>query len=274
MTTVTARPSATVASTARRKPQEQVRSFYPSLSASMRRVADRVMAAPEDITPMSAARLAAATDTSVGTVVRFCHALGFPGYLDFKDALRAETERPTDVETVAMREPEGTVDTVLTTTLLSMARSVEAIDPGAIHEAAAILREARRILIPSAGPSQPLAMALAQMLQIAGHAVSHPVDVHTQVAIAETLDGQDVCFPISHSGTTAQTLEAAETARRAGARLVGLTSFARSPLAEMVDLALVAGAPADGYRSSDRASRPLHLAVLQSVFAVLEHGPR
>jgi RpiR family transcriptional regulator, carbohydrate utilization regulator len=238
----------------------------------MRRVADLVLASPAEAASLPVARLATATGSSVGTVVRFCQTIGYPGYQDFKDALAAAVAVPIGSGHREARVPEGTVDTVMLNTVVSMARSTESLDPQPIHSAAAMLLGASRILIPSAGPSQPLAMALAQMLQIAGHSVSHPVDLHTQLAVAQQLDDQAVCFLISHSGTTAQTLQAADAARASGARLIALTSYSTSPLARSADVTIVAGAPADAHRSSDRASRPLHLAVIQALFAVLEHG--
>lgn len=252
---------------------ELTRATYHSLTASMRRVADLVLATPAEAAGLPVTGLASATGSSVGTVVRFCQALGYPGYQDFKAALAASITVPPATGTSGVRVPEGTVDTVMVNTLVSMARSVESLDAQPIHAAAASLKRASRILIPSAGPSQPLAMALAQMLQIAGHSVSHPVDVHTQIAVARQLDSSAVCFLISHSGTTPQTLQAARAARDSGARLLALTSYATAPLAQLADIVIVAGAPADAHRSSDRASRPLHLAVIQALFAVLEHGP-
>lgn len=254
----------------RRDVLERIRSLHPSLSVSAQRVADVVLTAPADVLPLSASRLAAATDTSVGTVVRFCHAVGCPGYQDFKDALSASTVP--DRDAMVRHLPTGTVDTVLHTTLVSIARAAEAIDVESVAAAARRVRGARRILIPSAGPSQPLAMAFAQMLQHDGYGVSHPWDVETQVAIAQQLTDEDVCFAISHSGTTEQTLKAARVAQASGAHVLALTSHERSELAQLAEVAIVTGAPTDDFRSSDRASRPLHLAVLQSLVAVLEHG--
>lgn len=251
---------------------EQIRSLHPSLSLSAQRVADAVLAAPTDILPLSASRLAATTGTSVGTVVRFCQAIGYPGYQDFKEALFAAASVSPDLDAIVDYRPTGTIDTVLHSTLVSIARAADSIDAASVAEAARMLRGARRILIPSAGPSQPLAMAFAQMLQHAGYGVSHPWDVETQIAVAHQLGAQDVCFLISHSGTTKQTVKAAQAARASGARLIALTSHERCELAQVAEVVVVAGAPADRFRSSDRASRPLHLAVLQSLFAVLEHG--
>lgn len=252
---------------------EQVRAQYGKLTASMRRVADHVLAAPSDVSAMPVVRLAEATGSSVGTVVRFCRAIGYPGYQDFKDALAAAVAVPLVPRDSGWRDAEGTVDTVMMNTLVSMARSADSLDAAPIHAAARMLRRAHGILIPSSGPSQPLAMALAQMLQIAGHSVSHPVDEKTQVAVAHQLHAESVCFLISHSGTTARIIESAHAARAAGASLIALTSYATSPLAQAADITIVAGAPADAHRSSDTASRPLHLAVIQALFAVLEHDP-
>src|SRR5690606_16474968 len=85
---------------------ELTRATYHSLTASMRRVADLVLATPAEAAGLPVTGLASATGSSVGTVVRFCQALGYPGYQDFKAALAASITVPPATGTSGVRVPE------------------------------------------------------------------------------------------------------------------------------------------------------------------------
>lgn len=246
---------------------EHVRASLPTLTDSARRVAEGVLASPASVPAMSAARLAERTGSSVGSVVRFCHAIGFPGFQDFKDRLAGETSAPR-----IAREPDGAADEILHDTLVGMARAQDALDMRAIERAAGVVHAARRILIAGVGPSLPMTMAFGQALNYRGYAPSYPADAESQTALAGVLTADDVCVAISHSGTSPTTVAPARIARERGAGVVALTSFAGTPLAQTADVVIVAGAPADAHRSADQASRPLHLTVLHAVLACLPHA--
>lgn len=249
---------------------ERTRQLLPSLSPSSRQVAEAVLARPTEIVSLPATGLAEASGTSVGSVVRFCHAIGLSGYQDFKDRLFTCTvSAPAPLLADRPGRRAGTVDAVMTATLVGLARAADSIDERAIRRAADLLRDARRILIPSSGPSQPIAMALGQSLSYAGYAVSYPTDAETQIASAQTLGAQDVLLAISHSGTTARTLDSVRAAAAAGASVVALTSYLQSPLSDLADVAIVAGSDADSFRTRDAASRPVHLVVVQALVAIL-----
>lgn len=254
---------------------EIIRSRHPGLSRTTQRVADVILADPHCVLGTSASHLAELTGTSVGTVVRFCHALGFPGYQDFKTAVASDA-RPRAYDAVPGVDhaiDRGLAGIILANILASISRTMISVDVEHMQQAAAVLRDARRILVPAAGPSQPVAMGFGMRLSWSGFSVFHPTDPHTQQAIAEQLGPNDVCFAISHSGTTEQTLAPARIARAQGAHTITLTSFALSPIASLCDIAIVAGAEADTYRTADMASRPAHHAVLEAVWALVQNSP-
>lgn len=254
---------------------EAIRSRLPDFSPAERRVADAVLATPHDVPHMSAARLAEHSDSSVGSVVRFCHTLGLPGYQDFK--LRAaRLDRPA----VRYKAPDAISGAdaprdVVQKTLANMsdvlAKLSAAIDTGSIVRAADTLIGAQRILIVAAGPSIPFATDLAHWLIYNGLAATFPVDSETQQAVARGLGPNDVCFAISNSGTTRRTLESVHSAARRGASTVALTSFANSELATSAETVLIAGDRADRYRSADMASRFVHFTALHTLCVAIAH---
>ena len=70
---------------------------------------------------------------------------------------------------------------------------------------------------------------------------------------------------VSHTGSTRETLTAARAAGDAGATVVAITSFATSPLTELVDHVIVAGTRALALRLEAMASRLAHLALLDAL---------
>ncbi|SEE82567.1 MurR/RpiR family transcriptional regulator [Ruania alba] len=248
---------------------EVIRSQLPRLTPTVRAVGEAILADPDRVLAMSAARLADTTGTSVGSVVRLCHAIGLPGYLDFKQRLAADA-RIGGYDLDAVIDPyrsRSVAGQVLGNVLSAMAQTLVSIDLVAVQRAADAIRGGRRILIPAAGPSQPVATAFGMWLSWAGFSATHPTDRHTQQAVAEQLTTEDVVFAISHSGTTKDTLRPVHIARERGITTLALTSFAGSDLARLCDITIVAGAAADEHRTADMASRPVHHAVLEAVWA-------
>ena len=246
---------------------ELIRSRVPSLPASGRQVAETVLRESDHVIGMSAQRLAKTSATSVGSVVRFCQGIGLPGYNAFQLRLAASLGHGLRRTAPAPTTPESVAGHVLWQALDDLARSVASIDVSVLQQAAAVIRTAERLLICSSGPSQPVAVTLGSTLSRAGLTVQYPSDVETQEAVARLLGPGDVCIGVSHSGTTANTLRSVDLAAVRGARTVAITSFAGSPIARACELVLVAGAPADAYRSADTASRVVHHALIQALGA-------
>ncbi|MFD0566411.1 SIS domain-containing protein [Kitasatospora saccharophila] len=74
---------------------------------------------------------------------------------------------------------------------------------------------------------------------------------------------------MSHTGATRSTVDAARRARTAGARVVALTSYARSPLSETSDHVLVAGGQDLVFGLETSASRIAHLATVDALAQTL-----
>ncbi|MFF9853402.1 SIS domain-containing protein [Streptomyces litmocidini] len=120
-----------------------------------------------------------------------------------------------------------------------------------------------------AGLSGAVALDTAYRLRALGCAVDAPADPLTAQLAASQLASADVCLAISHTGATRSTVDAVRGARRAGARVVTLTSYARSPLSESSDCALVAGGQDLVFGLETVASRLAHLTVIDALALTL-----
>lgn len=248
------------------------------LSAAEQRVSRFVLANPAQVMEISVSDLAAASETSVGTIVRFCQRLGLRGYQDLKLKIAREvapdsTHLPEEVD--AHDSTENILRKVLHSSgsaLISSSSSISAVDTDAIVDQ---LIRARRIVFAAVGTSAPLAADIAYRLTTLGLDATFTPDTHVQHVTARMLTSDDLCFAISHTGSTTETLNVMRAAVTAGATTVALTSFVSSPLTELVSLRLVAGSKETSYRVEAMASRIVHLAILDALYVsiTLRHEP-
>lgn len=113
------------------------------------------------------------------------------------------------------------------------------LDHGAFDRAVDAIANADRVLVVGNGVSGPSASTVAVRFTLYGRTVEAPTDAVMQQLIARHLTSRDVCLAISDSGLNSLTLQPAEAAKEAGATVIGVTGYARSPLMELADVGLV-----------------------------------
>lgn len=249
-----------------------LRARLPSLTPSGRRLGEAVLENPSEIIHLTVTDFARRTDTSIATVVRFCQEIGLRGFQDLKIRLAAESippERAIVRGVTSDDDPEGVLDKVLRSTAAAITEAGDTLSPESFRRAVELLRAATRVLFVGVGTSAPLAQDAGYRFRSAGLAAEAPYDNHVQHVAARLLEPPAVCFAISHTGQTRETLATVASAREAGAATIALTSFFSSPLTELVDVALVAGSRETDFRVEAMASRVAHIAVLDALFVAV-----
>lgn len=248
---------------------ERIRAALPSFSPAERRVADVVLRDPLAVIHQSVTELASAAESSPATVVRLCASVGLRGYQELKITLASESI-PSARRVLGDITPEDSVGDiahkVMEATAAAVSAASQTIAPQTLEAMADHLLRARRVVFGAVGTSAPLALDAAYRFVTLGIDASFSPDVHAQHVTARMLRADDVFFAISHTGSTLETLATTRAARAAGATTVALTSFSRSPLTELVDVAVIAGSSETNYRVEAMASRIVHLALLDALF--------
>jgi DNA-binding MurR/RpiR family transcriptional regulator len=226
-----------------------------------------ILESPETAIYRSVSEIADAASTSTATVVRCAQAAGFRGFHDLKLALARE------LTSVAVMQADATgagpAEDVVTDVLESGVRTLREVagllDRDAFAAAVSRLSAAHRVLFAGVGTSGTLAQDAAHRFTAIGLTADAPVDVLAQHLVARALTARDVCLAVSHTGSTRETLAAVAAAAAAGATTIAITSYLRSPLTEMVDITLLAGAREVSFRLEGVASRLAHMAVLDAL---------
>jgi RpiR family carbohydrate utilization transcriptional regulator len=220
---------------------ESVRAALPDLRKSDAKVARLVLEQPSWILDATVATLSKRAGVSQPTVIRFCTAVGFNGFQEFKLRL-AQTlalGRPATHSVISATESlDGVSDKIFEYTLSSLDWARQHLDRNALGRAVQILAAARSIEFFGYGASGIVARDAEQKFPLFGVPCRAQPDFHQQVMAASMMKRGDVALVISNTGRTRQIVEVAEIARANGAKVIGLLG-AEGPVSAQCDVTLL-----------------------------------
>jgi DNA-binding MurR/RpiR family transcriptional regulator len=253
-----------------------VRALTPNLAPAEQRVAAAVVSDPAGVAAKTISELAQACQTSGTTVIRFCRAMGFPGYPELRLALAAAAQagRETGWEDIGSDiGPHDTLDEVIKKITHADARAVEEtgaqLDIETLGKVVEAVVRARRIDIYGIGASAFVALDLQQKLHRIERIVYAWPDPHSAVTSAALLKRGDVAIGISHTGTTADTVGSLAEAQANEATTVAITNYPGSAIARVADYVLTTAARETTFRSGAMASRIAALTVVDCLFVAV-----
>ncbi|MEX2535205.1 MAG: MurR/RpiR family transcriptional regulator [Trueperaceae bacterium] len=251
----------------------RIRGLESSLTRSESAVAGAILADTDEIVGLSVVALADRTGVSTATVMRLCRALGFSGFREFKIALAYErggaAAAALEVELRLGDKPAQIMRKVVQAEIQALKETLELVDERQLDEAVAALAAAGRIEIYGMGSSTPVVVDAYYRFLRVGLRVSTPPDSHMQSVSAALLGAGDVALVVSHTGRTQEVLTAAQKAKDAGATIIALTSFFRSPLLQLANIELVTAVQETTSRVEAMSSRTAHLAIVDSLYVAL-----
>lgn len=232
------------------------------MPVALSRIADLVIAHPTTPAELTITELAERSGSSPASVTRFCRALGFGGYTQFRVAIATELGHAsanhtwfTDIgaEFAPTDSPEKVLRTLLSTHVRSLEATRESIDLDAVGTAARAITTGHHVDIYGVGGSAGIAQEFQRRLHrigISSHAWS---DVHDGLASAALQDENSVAIGVSSTGQTNETVQMLSQAGAVGALTVAITHDSASWIADVADVSIVTAAP-DGYLTPDDMS--------------------
>ena len=245
--------------------------LLPDLRDSEQRVAEYVLARPEEMIYLSVTELAERSDTSEATVIRWAQRLGFAGYSALKIALALELRggAPQADDLAPDSDLAAIKRKVIQVNVESLQDTLALLDDASLARAVEALLGARRIEVYAVGGTGVVAQDAAFMLMQIGLPVVALQDPHLQVMSAAQLRPGDAALGISLSGVTRDTVEALQVAREAGATCLCITRHARSPITRVADVTLLAAARPATIGGQQLFGRASQLAVVDVLAAAL-----
>jgi DNA-binding MurR/RpiR family transcriptional regulator len=253
----------------------RLRQARPTLRPAEARIADVVLADPGGVVGSTITELASQAGTSQATVVRFCRAVGYAGYPEFRiDLAQATSRLEVELERSGIAEGEinqtDTAADVVSKIAFHEARTIEEtarmLDQDALERAVDAVATAPRIDVYGVGSSGLTAQDLAMKLSRIGLVCLAPVDPHAQLTSAALLEPGAVAIAVSHTGRTIEAFQALSLARDRGATTIVVTNYPASPLADLADVVLTTTARETQFRSGAMSSRIAQLAMVDFLF--------
>jgi RpiR family carbohydrate utilization transcriptional regulator len=220
---------------------EAVRAALPDLRKSDAKVARLVLDQPSWILAATVATVAERAGVSQPTVIRFCTAVGFVGFQEFKLRLAQALAlgRPATHSVISATDSlSGVTDKIFEYTLSSLDWARQHLDRDALRKAVDMLGTARSIEFFGYGASGIVARDAEQKFPLFGVPCRFQPDYHQQIMAASMMKLGDLALVISNTGRTRQIVEVAAVAREKGGKVIALVG-AEGPVSAQCDVTLL-----------------------------------
>lgn len=218
-----------------------------SFSKGQKRIARYITEQYDKAAFMTANRLGKTVGVSESTVVRFAVDLGFDGYPSMQKAMREMVlNRLTSVQRIEVANDrfgdQDVVSMVLHSDMEKLRQTGETLDRQQFQTAVNAILSAKRVYIIGVRSAAPLANFLGYYLNY----MFNNVHVVSGVGVGEMFErivgvnSEDVVVAFSFPRYSSSTTKGAQYARSAGARVIGITDSALSPLGQCSDCVLLA----------------------------------
>jgi len=248
----------------------RLRATRDTLPPTAKRIADFILAQPDEVVHMSVTEVAEGAGASDGSVVGFCQQLGTKGFQDLKIALARDLVEPVQFiheDLNPVDDAATVIQKIFHSDIQALQDTLKVLDPAAMAQAVTLILAAKRVEFYGIGSATPVAVdAHYRMLRI-GIPCSVYTDSHVQAVSASLTDSDVVTVTISHSGSTVETLAATRLAKEAGAKTIVITNFGKSPIQQYADVVLHTAARETAFRTEAMTSRIAELSIVDALNA-------
>lgn len=243
------------------------------LKPSERKVAEYILAHPEQVVQLSVQKLAELSGVSEATVVRLARSLNMKGYQELKLRIAGDLTKPVASGSYQEIMIQGSVESIIQSVswnnIQSIQDTISVLSVEEVRKAADALASARKIDVYGVGASAVIAADIKQKFSRINLWCEAYSDFHAQLTSAVTLTERDVAFGISYSGQTEDIIQSLTDAKKQGATIITLTKFGPSPVADLADIRLYTSSVERSIRSGAMASRIAQLNVIDILFITM-----
>ena len=248
----------------------RIRSKLPNLATAERQAADWILQRPEELIHSSMAQVARECGVSDTTVLRFCRAAGFRGYMDLKLSIARDLASPTQLIHDDIEEgddPAIIARKLFMSHIQALHDTLEMLDKDAIKRAVNLIIEADRIFIIGVGTSNPIAHEAYNKFFRLGFNCHIQTDSYLQLMEASLVDSGTLMIAISQSGSSADPVLTMEQAKQNGAKSIVITGNAESPLTRLADVILLA--VSQETRVESVASHIAQMTIIDTLYTIV-----
>ncbi len=242
---------------------------YPAMNPTERWLCDFIMQNSGRIAHMTITEAAECCEVSEASFVRLAQKLGYRGFQAMKLRIAQDVSDPSlQIHEVAQPgdSVEQIVDKVFRSSQIALRDTQKVLEQESVEQAIRAITNCDRLVFYGVGGSSAVALdAQPKFLKI-GYLPLAFCDENIQAMSAVVLRQNDVAVGISHSGESRATLEAIRLAHRAGATVIAITNYSRSPILKYSDIVLYTSSPETAMKSDALASRIAQFAIIDALF--------
>jgi len=220
----------------------QIKEEYRKFTKSEKKVADYFIENYKDAINESIQSIAATTDTSPATVIRFVKALKFDGLQQLKLAIAADMDSQKPDITDEIIHPKDGLCEIVEKNKRNLINSIEKLyalmDMDLIEKSIDAIDLAKKVYLFGVGASGIVCYDINYKLSRIGKDVVFNNDIHLQLVNLNFITKEDACVCVSYSGNTKETVLVAEIAKKAGAKTVGICCYGKNELSKICDITL------------------------------------
>ncbi|MFG0215954.1 MurR/RpiR family transcriptional regulator [Brevibacillus porteri] len=250
-----------------------LQAILDQLKPSERKVADYILAHPEDVVKLSVQKLAELSGVSEATIIRLARSLNMKGYQELKLRVAGDLTKQTAMGSYQEIMMEGSVESIMQAVSWNNIQSIQdtlsVLSNEEVKKAVDVLSVARKIDVYGVGASAVIADDIRQKFSRINLWCEAYSDFHAQLTSAVTLTEKDVVIGISYSGQTEDIIQSLTEAKQQGATIITLTKFGPSPVAELANIRLFTSSVEKSIRSGAMASRIAQLNVIDILFITM-----
>lgn len=240
------------------------------LPPSEQKIADFILADPEQIVTMTISELGEMSHTSGAAVTRLCKSLKLKGFQELKLRINGDIGRKTELTNrdIQPNEPVSTtIQKVTEHAVHTLLETGELLDSEQLEKAVEAIVNAKNIHFFGVGASSIAAIDAQQKFLRIHKASTASTDLHMGATIVANVDAHDVVVGISFSGATFEVEKILELANEKGATTISLTKFGQSPISQISKIQLYTSPTREAnFRSGATSSRLAQLHVMDILF--------
>lgn len=223
----------------------KIQFLIPSLSKGEKNAALYLMQHLDDIPELSLSLIAEEAGVSQATIVRLCKKIGYKGFLEIRNNIRASKHKKTALppcdESSGQEDIKRIMDEVINGNIEIMKNAYALISEEYIQAVDAIMKARVVSMFGNGDAIIPCELMSIKLMKI-GIPCQVINDQDMQLFSASSMGKEDVAIAVSHTGRSASVVEAMKKAQERGAVTIGITGAAKSPLIRYCSVALHTGA--------------------------------
>lgn len=248
----------------------RINSYMEQLKPAEKKVAKYILNNRSEVIHLSITKLAKESGVSEATVVKFCQHIGYSGYQELKIMLAQADKKGSQDHIYGEIEAEDEVNEIINKIFQIYGQSLEntkkLLLEKNLDKAVSAIINAERLCFFGFGASGIVAEDSELKFKRINYNAEALIDNHRQKTRASLLSENDLVVAISDSGRTRELMESLEVAKKAGAKIMAISSNMGSPVTKISDIVLLTSSEETPFRGSALASRLAQLAVIDVLF--------